>query len=153
MTFLQRIDENWDGSHKDTIWLLGSFFNEDLGEEIVFDYVKASALIDSCAEKDSDFFLMLLRDEEKILGMLGGAITTPPFSNTKFAIEIIWYVRPQYRGNIKAVKLVKEFETWAKEKGAKYIAMVSQMNSDVDPGPLYERLGYKLSEKTYAKRL
>lgn len=153
MLNLQRIDHTWDGNHIDTMWLLGSFFNQELGELVKFDAGKAINLIKAAAEKDSDFFLITLNTEETIVGLLGGCVTTPPFSGTKIATEIIWYVRPEYRGSIKSLRMIKEFETWAKEQGAEHVAMVAQENSGSDPARVYERLGYKLAERTFTKRL
>jgi len=153
MLYLKIVDYKWEGSVKtEDIVKLGNYFNEELAE-VEFNTYKASALV-TLAQLDADYFLSILKNDcNELVGLLGGVISVPPFSTTKIATEIVWYILPKYRGSIKAIKMIKEFEGWAKERGAKHVAMVAQSNSGSDPSRVYERLGYELAEKTFTKRL
>lgn len=137
----------------DDIVALGHEFNKALGESVSFDFWKAEELVALAAAEDSDYYLAVLKEEEKVVGLLGGALHNPLFSTTTLAIELLWYVQPEYRGSIKAVKMVKEFEAWAKSQGATMITMIAQEDSGSDPSKVYERLGYKLTERTFTKEL
>jgi len=48
--------------------------------------------------------------------------------------------------------LMQAFEGWAKEVGCKFASMCD-MHDLQDLQPLYERKGYKLTEKSYVKEL
>ena len=43
------------------------------------------------------------------------------FSQTFAANSDIWYVRPEYRGGLIGVLLLRNFEKWAIEKGARFL--------------------------------
>jgi N-acetylglutamate synthase-like GNAT family acetyltransferase len=68
------------------------------------------------------------------------------------ATELAWYVKPAYRGGRKGIELMKFMEQLASEEGVKYFTMVA-MNSSMEVGSIYERLGYKKSETSYTKVL
>lgn len=96
----------------------------------------------------------LCQDDGTILGVLLGCQTFVPTSFSPVAIELLWYVKPEYRKGKYALQMVREFEKWAKAQGCEMISMGNMANSSMaTTGKFYERLGYKLSEQTYFKGL
>ena len=53
-----------------------------------------------------------------IAGCLIGMAFTFPYSTTLVAGDYLWYVHPKFRGGMTGVRLLKNFEIWAKDKGA-----------------------------------
>lgn len=100
---------------------------------------------------DHGLVLLSIEDDE-VVGILIAVASQFVFSPQMVATEMGWYVLPEYRDYRRGVKLVQAFEAWAKEIGADFIAM-SDIVQTQDLSKLYERQGYKLSEKTYVKEL
>lgn len=91
----------------------------------------------------------------EIAGALVGMIA--PFwyaPSSSIAVELAWWVDPKYRGGGSASRLVKAFEQWGQENGASAISLCDMRHDDEFPaGPLFERMGYRLTERTHIKEL
>jgi hypothetical protein len=82
--------------------------------------------------------------------MLGGLIVPIYFGGGRVAQELFWFAD---RGGLA---LLTAFEAWAKDKGADVIVMASLAlgpEADERLGRLYERRGYKIRERHYAKEV
>lgn len=66
--------------------------------------------------------------------------------------ELAYWLNPEMRGSGAGVRLLKAMERVARKKKIRYIAMIS-METSMDVGPLYEKLGYVRTETTYTKAL
>ncbi len=101
-----------------------------------------------------DFGIFVLCADTEVVGMFLCFVTPCFFSDVKQAVEIAWYVDPEYRGSKMAAKMLKIYEQWAKERDA---VCVNLVNLDVLRGvkvaKLYERMGYKMVENTFMKEL
>lgn len=68
--------------------------------------------------------------------------------------ELAWYVEPEHRGSSVAIKLMKKYENFAKEKGCNYVTMVCLDNLNPDKvGDIYHKLGYNTLEHHFRKEL
>lgn len=86
------------------------------------------------------------------VGILGGVKYPDPNSGELMASEFFWFVRKGHRGH--GTKLLKKFEYWAKEQGAKKIIMMHL--SSLMPEKIkkyYERIGYSEIETHYLKEI
>lgn len=83
-------------------------------------------------------------------GLLMARTFDHPFGAGKWASETCWYIRPEARGT-GAIRMLRAYETWAREAGCRVIGMVSMANNDV--GAIYRRLGFQPVETNYAKVL
>lgn len=97
----------------------------------------------SLIEKPETFCVMSYKDGDVSGGMLG-FITQHYFSSDKKAVESGLYVKQKYRNGLIGVRLIREFERWAKENGAKHIWMgYSTGIGDIDRmKDFYKTLGY-----------
>lgn len=88
-------------------------------------------------------------------GFLLMLISPHPFSaNFTVASELAFYLKPESRGGLTAVKMTKLAEKTAIEMGAKQIALFSLEKSSPPGLPkLYSRLGYHHSESTFSKMI
>lgn len=99
-------------------------------------------------------FLMALDEENQEIAGIIACISTPNhfMYGNDFCIELVWYVRPEYRNTKAGFKLLKGYEQWAKNIGAKIVAVGCYEDSDRIP-QIYEKMGYKLKERVYTKEL
>ena len=74
--------------------------------------------------------------------------------DTRVASELAWWVDPSHRGGSAGVRLIRAFERWAKARGIEHVCMSDiQTNDSASAGPLIERQGYQLQERSYIKRV
>ena len=83
-----------------------------------------------------------------IVGMLGVVGTFHPYSGEPVMSEMFWYVEPEHRG--QGVRLLKIAEDWARANGIADSIMISPSEKVSN---FYEKLGYRLLETQYIKRL
>jgi GNAT superfamily N-acetyltransferase len=132
---------------------LAKRFSEEL-KLFEFSPFKAYNFIEEARMPDSNTFIILMTTEEgEVVGALGGVVTDTVFSFDRIALEVGWYVEPEHRGSLTALRMVRSFEHWARSRGATMVVMVSQLSSTTDPSKVYETMGYGLAEKSYMKRL
>lgn len=100
--------------------------------------------------------LVLVAEQEgAVVGMLFGVLTGIWFApKTTWAVELAWWVQPEARGGTAGIRLVTAFQDWAREQGAKLVAMSSlHLDHDTRVSSVLERMGFSPSEHTYIKRL
>lgn len=100
--------------------------------------------------------LVLVAEQEgAVVGMLFGVLTGVWFApKTAWAVELAWWVDPAARGGTAGIRLVTAFQDWAREQGAKLVAMSSlHLDHDTRVSSVLERMGFSPSEHTYIKRL
>ena len=96
--------------------------------------------------------LRLLIVDGKIAGGVWGVIMEMPWSDFKFAQDIILYVKPEYRGYGKL--LISSWESWASDKGAGEVSLSTASGLDTDRTcRLYSRYGYKMVGHSLTKEL
>ena len=78
-----------------------------------------------------------------LVGSVIGLTFVPPYSNRVVAGDYIWYVKPEYRGGMVGVRLLRMFEDWALDVGAVQIltGATSGIKSE-RAAALLERLGF-----------
>lgn len=133
--------------------IVAKFHTESPYAHIPLKHAKVNEIILSFIENKSDRTCILLKDGNKVVGIIAGQITEPVFCDRKIAHEIVWYVLPDYRKSIWSIKLLKAFEYWSENvMKADITQMASVSNDHIDKlQSLYEKRGYKLFEKTYLK--
>lgn len=104
----------------------------------------------------TDLVESLIFDDDKVMflyeekGFLAGVLNRFILGGQTMAVELGWYVLPEYRKSGVGKDLIGAFEAWALSRGCDLITMVS---IDNDVGAYYEKNGYKLYERTYMKEL
>lgn len=82
----------------------------------------------------------------RVLGVLVATCSEHFFSHDRVASELVVFVAPQARGGQLVVRMVKAFEAWAKDRGAREITMgiSTEVNAE-RTAALYERLGFPVT--------
>jgi GNAT superfamily N-acetyltransferase len=95
----------------------------------------------------------LLVAEKGALKGMAAAIAYPAYFNgAKVAQELFWWVDPACRGGVAGIKLLRALEDWSKSVGAAALTMVC-LPIDSPAESVYQRSGYRPSERSYMKRL
>lgn len=102
----------------------------------------ALALFKACV-KDNDK-IAIIKDGGILLGIVGHSLLGP----FKQSSELAWWVEPDKRGG--SLKMLKMYEDWAIESGAKLIE-VKSIKKFPETGKIYEKLGYDLLEVSWVK--
>lgn len=70
------------------------------------------------------------------------------------AVELAWWLEPGCRSGTAGVRMVDLFEKSARQSGCTDVSMMAMQNIQPDRvAALYERRGYRLTERVYVRRL
>jgi hypothetical protein len=99
--------------------------------------------------------IFLLEDQTSaVLGGIGGLMHPDLLTGRKTAVELFWYIKEEHRRGTWPVRLLKEFEAWAKAGHCYDVAMIHMECSMPDRlKEFYGRRGYRLFETMYRKVL
>lgn len=100
-----------------------------------------------------DCCLLVYNQDDKPVGYLYGYLAGFLFNKTqKMSAQELWYVRPEYRGRMGGVLLIKEYEKWAREKGAAEIhsGVVTEHVSE-RVSKLFGHLGFRQTGQYFKK--
>lgn len=95
---------------------------------------------------------LLLTGKNHLTGMAAAIAYPAYFNGTKVAQELFWWVDPAVRGGMAGIKLLRAIEAWCKTVGAEALTMVC-LPIDSPAESVYQRSGYRPSERSYMKRL
>lgn len=89
----------------------------------------------------------------ELVAMLVGAMMPLWFApGIPMATELAWWVDVRARGTTMSVRLVREYERWARENGARFITMSSlELDNGPNVGSMLARMGYSPAETTHIK--
>ena len=90
----------------------------------------------------------------RIVGFIFGYVSETFLSNQFNAYDQGLFVDPEHRGGTIAIRLIRGFEAWAKERGAQNIWLSQSVNNKKDSTlKFFERLGYKCQGFVTCKQL
>lgn len=104
-------------------------------------------------EGQEDYLVLLSHDEGKPVGTLVAYAFKPLFSSDKAAVEVCWWLEPEYRTSKRAIEMMDAYEYWAKLVGCKVVQYGLLTSSPQRMTKLYEKRGAKLAETVYHKEL
>ena len=127
----------------ETVELARKFVEESAFSRFQFSHEKMAANLSMAITHPHMAFCHVVEHDGRLVGALVGYINEFFFGHDLIASDSGWFILPEYRGSRSAVKLLKNFEAWAKANGAKEVAM--GISTDVSPektGALLQKLGY-----------
>lgn len=103
---------------------------------------------------DGRFFTCAAWDGDVIAGFIVGEVCETLINHEKHGHEKTLYVRPKYRGGTIAVRLVRAFEVWARERGATrtWLSQSTGLKTGKTAG-YYMRQGYEIMGVNTCKEL
>ena len=86
---------------------------------------KIYTIVSLAQNPDSNIFLRVCERNNKIIGFFVGSVSEYFFSDKIIAQDMVLVFHPNERQNISRdiIRLIKDFEKWAKEKGATEVAI------------------------------
>lgn len=98
--------------------------------------------------------VMLVADDGgKLVGMLCAHIDPSTFRPAVIAAELVWWVEPEHRGGMTAVRLLRRGEEEARNRGATVFNMAALATSPEEAAAILERMGYAPTHTVFTKRL
>ncbi len=131
---------------------MASQFWPDAGFDV--PYKEGSAMFYIKLAYNQSLLIVAEKDNE-LVGFAAGA-KSPLMGNSDFTAgsELAWWVHPDHRGGKLGIQLLQGLEQAAKEAGCHYWSMIFMQSSMPDTiKGIYEKMGYKLQETTYLKRI
>lgn len=114
----------------------------------------AATMLQRIRELTGQHVLMVAEEGDQLVGMLGAYVVPFLFNASKTgAYEACWWVNPEARGGMLAVRLLKAAEEAAKAKGADHIDMIHLATSPPQAAAIYGRTGYAPSQTTWTKEI
>lgn len=117
-------------------------------DQIAGDPAAMAQSVENLIASDTGTVLVADTADGALVGMLGGFVYVHPFSGERQACEAFWWVEPAHRGRITAIRLLMQFEQWARGQAATRLLMIAP-TPDVER--LYQRLGFVAVETTYQR--
>ena len=96
--------------------------------------------------------LFIAEYDGEIVGMVVGLISEHFFGHDLMASDLTFYIHKDHRGGTLGVRLMKQFEAWAKCMGARVISL--GISTEIDAkrtGDLYRRIGYRTRGEMFVK--
>lgn len=99
--------------------------------------------------------IVLLSCQPEPVGMVVGLSNEFLFNRKTIAVELMWWMDPEYRKGKDSIKLVEAYEYWAKNIAKADLLQLSLLTTEQAPQieKFYSRRGYRLSEKSFFKEL
>jgi GNAT superfamily N-acetyltransferase len=119
-----------------------------------FDSPKVAKLILAYVEYPETYGGFVAEAAGGLAGMIGGYVSDYFFCNEKIASDMVLFVEKKFRGTRTAFGLIRAFEQWASERGARELCMgVSTEVCTEGTGRLYEHMGMRCVGGLYKKTL
>ncbi len=132
--------------------LLGFQFAQEYGLPSDLDSVRDS-IINITNHPDSAALVAI--DDGKLVGAIGGMKIASIFSKSLVQMnELMWFIKPEYRGTKLGFQLLQAFEMMAKRLGCHWVIMISPeaLNSQALHS-LYTKTDYVKFETLYKKEI
>tara|TARA_R110001592_G_scaffold131052_1_gene344642 strand:- start:17130 stop:17585 length:456 start_codon:yes stop_codon:yes gene_type:complete len=113
-------------------------------KDFSINYEKLENLYHNQFAEDPVVKVFYALEGDELVGFGAFVITAHYFTDQLIASDIIVYVRPERRGSLAAVKLLKNYILWADQQNASHITL--GISTGIHPEKtkrFYERLGFK----------
>lgn len=108
-----------------------------------FDEAKLRREIDALIELDQGIALVS-EENGHVVGGFIGMVHEHFFGHDKVSYDQALFLLPQHRSGFQGMKLIKEYISQAKDKGAAQITIANSTGFEMDKvASLYERLGFE----------
>ena len=99
-------------------------------------------------------YLRLWLHDGAVTGGLYGILSQPYWTHDFVACDRAWFVLPGRRGGIAAMRLLQDFEAWAKALGVRWImpGQTTGVRMD-DTRRLFEKAGYRVRGFNFIKEV
>jgi len=129
----------------------------ELAKEMVSDTPFSSVIkdkIEKILQVPHALSLVAEHEEDGLVGFFCGILDKQFFTGQLRAMDLALFVDEKHRGSSAAIKFVKTFENWAKQKGATQAWLGQSVGKEIEKTKeFYERLGYHMMGVNTMKEL
>lgn len=98
--------------------------------------------------------LVAVDKNNKIYGGFVGVIEDYYFNYESYATDVLIYVDKDKRGDIAAIRFLREFEKWARSQGVKEIRPATSTRININRlQQFYEKMGYQTTGFNFLKEI
>ncbi len=118
-----------------------------------FDSRKVERLIVAYVEQPQIYGGFVAENAGQLLGMIGGYVSQYFFCDETVATDMVLFVEKPFRSSAIAFGLIRAFEQWAFERGARELCLGTSTEVCTEgTGRLYEYMGMKRVGGLYKKK-
>ena len=132
--------------------LCKNFHDNSPFKDLKFEPTKVSDLahkISAGAKLDS-VVITMADTNDTVQGFIVGVVSETPFGVEKVAIELAWWVEPEYRGSRKSYELLLAYKAWARKVGCTIIQTgFLEGYSPETLDKVYTKMGMVKHERSY----
>ena len=122
------------------------FMTKDI--DLMHEYAEEAML------NKNSFVRVVLDDDEKCVGFMVGYLSKFGFAKETVARDQMLFIDPKHRSGGLASTMIKEFEKWSVDKGAKLVMLSASAGIDNEKtAALFNMLGYKTAGIITAKEM
>lgn len=135
--------------------LLLEFFRASPFQDYHFNQDKVfNTLQKMCIDRKNSIVLLSM-DGDTPVGIIAGQKVLPTFADDEVALELAWYLKPEYRKSRRGLELLDGFEEWAKLVGCKFVqySILKTGEDDNAVEKIYKHRGFHQTEAGFQKRL
>jgi hypothetical protein len=147
----------WHPRYLDQAVHIGREMHElSLYRDMPFDEAKCFQQLSLASELTADRYFRLAVRNGIVLGGFYGAVSRTFFCDEIIAKDMGWWVTKSARGGLAAILMLRDFEIWARSKGARKIIIGQSTGDHVDMeklAKLYVHCGYRIIGFNAAKDL
>lgn len=121
---------------------------------IDMDKEKLISQLNLASHMSPQTYFRLAVQNDVVYGAFLGIISPTFFCSDLIAKDMGWWIKPKFRGSRAAIKLLRDFEAWAKISGAVKVMIGQTGVHDIDKTrKLFEHCGYTVVGYNTAKDL
>jgi len=116
---------------------------------LAFDEAHAKAMF-TAMRFNTDGLVIVADVDGEVRAVMVAMVAPSLLSPVKVAQEMMMWIEPDTRGGRAFVLMVRAFEEWAMQRGARMLGLAGMRNGS-DVAGMYARLGYEQTETYYGK--
>lgn len=139
----------------DAIVALGERMHEESAYAFLpYEREKVRGVIQRFIDQPETEFGRVAESGGRVVAMFGGYLTRYFFCHETLACDMVLFVDPEFRGGTAAARLIRAFRDWARERGAREVALGTSTNVHPEAtGRFYEKMGLDWVGGLYKQRL
>lgn len=137
----------YSDEYRDQAILIGQEMHRNsIYADMPFNWEKTEQQISLCNEAVPNRYFKLAVRESTVIGAMLGIIQPTFFCDELLAQDMGWWVPRSRRGQGAALKLLADFEMWARDKGARKLIVGQSTEVNIkQTTKLYMHLGFRLT--------
>ena len=142
------------GDRDQMVRLARLMHEESWYRDFTFDEARIDAALHQCYT-NPDWLALVLEDKDgRIVGFFVGIVTEHFFSTDRYACDLAFYIAPDKRGGMGAIRLLKAYEAWCRIKNVAeiHIGISTDINQE-RTAQLFQSMGFHSPAMGFRKKV